>query len=211
MATQIIEIPGVGFVLATAPTFIASYPLRDGTYDVGNYHYNMSMNGSVPFTTIGGYQCAGDYNNGFIYSPYPDPLVTSLAWKPNWSVEGYIYCNSLTSGPVIFSWTSFGVAENALQILSDGTIRVFHGGDVIASAAGEISTGDWIKIKYIVTNGTNGNIYVNDSLVASGTSGIASQLNCVLFMIGRYALGGSILDGYVRNVKINIPALPAVP
>ena len=212
MSATIIDVFDSNFQTGLA-TFAASFPLRDGFYDVGNYHIpTLTNSGPVPFTIIGGFQCVGDFTAGIIYDAGGvGSLIGYLAFKSNWSTEGYFYCNTLTSNPVIISWTSFGVAENGLQILSDGTVRVFHGGDVISTGAGVVSIGAWNKIEYIVTNGVNGNIYINGILQGSGTSGIAGQLNCVNFIVGRYALGGNNLDGYARNVKVKIPSLPALP
>jgi hypothetical protein len=199
-------------------TFIASYPLRGNTNDVGNYLLTPWTNtGGVGFTTIDGYQCAGPYLGVGIIWDQSQSLHSILSFKPVWSVEMYVYLNSLSTDQCWFGYTNNGLDENTFAILTDGSVGIFHGpppptGEYVKTSPGAVTTGVWTKIAYSVTADTIGHIFVNDIELVSGIANIYTGLFDVYnFSVGSQILFGLGIDGYARNVKIKCPLVPALP
>jgi hypothetical protein len=221
MAINLIDVTDSKIISSPPATFVASYPLRDGTYDVGNYHLDSMNNiGPVSFQTIDGFKCSGpSYGIGGIEGV--GNLLTTMSSKHSWSVEAYVYPISLSSIGCWFGYTLAGLSENTLAIMTDGSVAISHGqppspgGCYIQTDPGLISPGIWTKIEYrVITDGGNsiGHVFVNDVEKAVGEPFGYAQLFSVSSMtVGYQILFGYNFNGYIRNLKIKTPQLSALP
>lgn len=221
MSINIPEVFDSKIIPSPPATFVASYPLRDGTYDVGNYHLDSMDNiGPVPFTTIDGFKCSGPfYGIGGIEGK--GNLATTMSSKQSWSVEAYVYPISLPDVSCWFGYTLAGLSENTLAVMPDGSVAISlgpppsPGNCYIQTDPGLIPIGVWTKIEYrVIADGGNivGHVFVNDIEKGVGMPYFYAQLFSVYdFTVGYQRLFIYAFNGYIRNLKLKTPQLPALP
>lgn len=126
----------------------------------------------------------------------------------DYTLECFIYANSLTSGPCILSkystWAST-VSFN-LEVYSTGAVRYIGGNStvlILLSSTGVVTTNAWHHLAVTCTSGTT-RLFVNGVIVATdSTVNSISSTSTHPFCIGKDSYAASqYFDGYVEDVRI---------
>ena len=208
---------------------VALYDFENNALDSSGNGFSLSILGAPGFSLTPtpipqGLYCGGGAFTGadFFYMPYdpapaPGTFYDDFSGLTAYTIEGYIYVNSLAlSQDVMMIYDDNSLQYGLLiRINTDGSLSYFSNGiaNILTTAAGVITASAWYDIA-VTTDAVNKKIYVNNVLVATaaqtgGTpSGIGKQVT-----IGN--TGFSAIDGFVdqflfSNVaRASFPTIPS--
>ncbi len=189
--------------------------------------YTMTQTGAVPLNTtpippVGTHQ-AGEYS-GTQYLQAPSTLHTAFRGRTLWSIQGYIYFNSLNN--LTSTFFSFGKTTDQTHLylvraLSSGALRMFVDGANTDSATGIVTTATWYYIA-VVSDGANVKLYVSPASAITSTAVISVVSSATLRSdINYISLGDDIsgvagvtdcpLAGYLNSVTFFSVAITSFP
>jgi hypothetical protein len=183
---------------------------------------NLVQVGTVPFVTTPT-ACQGTYMAGaFSSANYLSTTASAMNGLAAWAAEGYVYANTLTSAPVIYSaWVTSSNAHH-FRILSNGAVRIILNDAAFAdSAAGVVTTG--ICLVWGMTyDGTTLRGYAGaapQSTAVVSLTGSGTYPTNAFVWLGRYPMTGIEfpLDGYMDAIRLSsvqrttFPSLDPVP
>ena len=179
--------------------YLGQYLLDANALDSSDNDYNLTTTGSVSFSNVGGFDCAGPFSVGNYFST-PAALVTALNASNNWEIQ----CDVQFSNFGIFN-TIIDVGYNDFFGSETGSgLMVWNddngpGGYFTGSTFLSLNT--WYNVKF-TWDGTTRKIYINGVLDGSSVSnGQTSGATC---LIGEHAAVGLPLPGYLRNLTFKL-------
>lgn len=184
-------------IIATARTYL---PLATNTTDIGTAPVSVTVNGSVPFATIGGRQCAVFNNSLSNYLSFPYINSTNFTicfWYRPLDTAAYYTVASITNSgfdpalqvDIVNSPT--GVTVNAMIPAKWTVSRNF----------GSSGAGLWYHITITVNQSTFAvQVYFQGNFTVSGGGSSPSAISSRnLFVLGRSGDSGRAFNGYVSQ------------
>jgi hypothetical protein len=184
-------------IIATARTYL---PLATNTTDIGTAPVSVTVNGSVPFGTIGGRRCAVFNNSLSNYLSFPYINSTNFTicfwYRPLDSAAYYTVASITNSG-----------FDPALQVdivnsPTGVTVSVMIPNKwTVSRNFGSSGAGLWYHIAITVNQSTFAvQIYFQGNFTASGTGSSPSAISSRnLFVLGRSGDNGRAFNGYVNQ------------
>lgn len=168
-----------------------------GTYGTNGFY--------LPFNTSTAASYAGSFN-GSSKSLTISGLTPNLSTYGNFTIEAWINISSFSPDPQ-FIWGS-GNSTSCGYVYSTGAIGMgISGTSEFKSSTGVISTGTWYHVAWVVS-GSNINIYVNGTSVASTSSASTYLSNTTnAFVIGFRGDVTYYFNGSISNFRFNNTAL----
>ena len=208
---------GTGFLLQTPNN--ASY-LTDSSYN------NSVLSQTGPGVTVSSALGPGSYS-GSLYFDGSNQLLYTPSYlgialgrgQVDWTVEVFVNTDTLTQDGLILANGGFGYtnADYALSVDVNGYVSasisnsVWGNGGIALAIGGNISgnfpliSGTWYHIALVRTGGTL-SLYINGTLVASGTITFQMGDQSYLLQIGAIQPspynGGAGFKGYISNIRI---------
>ena len=180
------------------------------TSDSSNSNHTITLSNGAKISTaqskFGGSSLLLDGTNDDVNVGSSNSVFT---WGTNdFTIECWIYLNSIGSNENIFSHSSSGVG---IEFLLDGSsgLKIYIGGgswfvNGTTTSSSGISTGQWIHVA-LVRNGSNFDTYVNGTkggTTASSATSITAPSNNAF--IGSNRGGSNYIDGYIDAFRITI-------
>lgn len=186
----------------TAPTITAqSYlPLATNKTDIGLSPQTVNQSGTLTFTTISGKQCVYFDNNmsNYLYFNFSNPTQLTFCYWINALNTNYYTAVSIST---VGSWNP------SLQCdFASPSIMLYaslpNQWTVAISNNSTAFVGTWVHVAYTINQSTYvGQIYINGSLVASGTGSGSFGKNLTSFILGRSGDTGRGYYGYMRQFQ----------
>ncbi|MAM17517.1 MAG: hypothetical protein CME35_00940 [Gramella sp.] len=180
------------------------------TSDSSNLNHTITLSNGAQISTaqskFGGSSLLLDGTNDDVNVGSSNSVFT---WGTNdFTIECWIYLNSIGSNENIFSHSSSGVG---IEFLLDGSsgLKIYIGGgswfiNGTTTSSSGISTGQWIHVA-LVRNGSNFDTYVDGTkggTTASSATSITAPSNNAF--IGSNRGGSNYIDGYIDDFRITM-------
>jgi hypothetical protein len=181
---------------------------NNGFTDQSKFNNIITRSGNTNQGTFSPYSQTG-WSNFFNGSAdYLTVPATSTAFGTSaWTIECWIYLNSLSLACVVIDTRNSGAGNNGVQmsVLANGSLYWFEGSasTIFGLAAGTITTGRWYHIAFVRTNtSANGcTLYIDGVSKGNSTSNL-SHAGYTTY-IGRNAAGAQdYMNGYISNLRI---------
>lgn len=175
--------------------------------------YNFTNTGSVTFNTSPapipqGLNNAGQFSDTKYFTA-PAGTLTGLSTISTFTIQFYVYVDSLTSHPVLVRWADSG--SNYLEILATGDAFWASAGDAnLSSTVGDFVEDTWYHVAW-VGSATSRTIYKNGVSIATVASGnaIGTLTN---FELGRHvSFPTFFLNGYLDQFRVSNVAVTSFP
>ena len=124
----------------------------------------------------------------------------------DWTIEGWIYFNSVSNTPHIFQFGA-NSSSRAVLYMSAAKLIAWSGSDIITGTT-TITTSQWYHVAWVFTaSNTTSRLFINGNLEGTNASYNSYPKNAgdIAFMIGYqpYSGGaGDYLNGYISDFRI---------
>jgi len=187
-----------------APGPTTYWKMDNPTTGSGQTIIDTSGNGVAGTTAGSGMDCTvqGKFGGACEFNGSDDRIDNfSTVLADNFSISEWVYFNSLTSEPFVFSEGPSYTTSHYIYVTNTGNVdfRVFA--TQVATSGNPISVGQWYHLEGTY-DGTTATLYIDGVLAATGTGSKGSSSDRFTIGSKNTTGGGNFLDGKIDELKI---------